>query len=176
MLERIVASVIAASALTVPGSTGPAYAEPVPPPARVVAGIVLKPLAPQWVLPVSRFRLTGEFGDTSYHWNSRHTGLDFAAPSGTAIRSLGAGVVVEAGFDGRYGYKTVVRLKDGTEVWYCHQRAVTVAVGDRVRAGARIGAVGSTGNATGPHLHLEVRPGADPVDPVAWMRARGLRL
>lgn len=175
MLERIVASVLAASALTLPGSTGPAYAAEAPPRYQVAAGTVLKPLPPRWVSPVRGYRLTGRFGDTSYHWRSRHTGLDFAAPGGTPIRSLGAGVVTEAGYDGRYGYKTVVRLKDGTEVWYCHQSSINVSVGDRVRVGQRIGAVGSTGNVTGPHLHLEIRPRTDqPVDPGAWLRARAV--
>lgn len=177
MLERIIASVIAASALTIPGSIGPAHAEAVPPASPVAAGTVLKPLPPRWVVPVRGYRLTGEFGDTSYHWSTRHTGLDFAAPAGTPIRSLASGVVTEAGYDGRYGNKTVVRLQDGTEVWYCHQSAVTVSVGDRVRVGEQIGAVGSTGNVTGPHLHLEIRPRADhPVDPVDWLLARSVRV
>jgi len=175
MLERILASVIAASALTIPGSTGPAHAEAVPAKYQIAAGTVLKPLPPRWVVPVRGYRLTGEFGDTSYHWSTRHTGLDFAAGAGTPIRSLGSGVVTQAGYDGRYGNKTVVRLRDGTEIWYCHQSAVTVSVGDSVYAGQRIGSVGATGNVTGPHLHLEIRPRTDdPVDPAAWLRARGL--
>lgn len=177
MWERLVAGAIAASALMLPGSTGPAYADAVPPTYEVAAGTVLEPLPPRWVVPVRGYRLTGKFGDASYHWSSRHTGLDLAAPYGTPISSLGAGLVIEAGYDGSYGLKTVVRLEDGTEIWYCHQSSVNVAIGDRIRVGQRIGTVGTTGNVTGPHLHLEVRPRADqPVDPRAWLQARGLRL
>jgi len=178
MFERLVASIIAASALTIPGSTGPAHADVVPLPAyEVVAGAVLTPVPPRWVVPVRGYRLTGRFGESSGHWRSRHTGLDFAAAAGTPVRSVGTGVVTATGYDGRYGLVTVVRLGDGTEIWYCHQQSVSVEVGDRVRAGERIGSVGSTGNVTGPHLHLEVRPRPDhPVDPVAWLRARGVRL
>ena len=75
----------------------------------------------RWVLPVGSYDLTGRFGSVSGLWSSSHTGLDFAAPSGTPIRSVADGVVTEAGYDGSYGYKTVVTLPDGSEVWYCHQ-------------------------------------------------------
>ena len=75
-------------------------------------------------------------------------------------------MVSSAGYDGAYGYTTVVTLADGTEVWYCHQDGTTVSVGERLHAGEVLGYVGTTGNTTGEHLHLEVRlPGAGPVDP-----------
>jgi murein DD-endopeptidase MepM/ murein hydrolase activator NlpD len=160
--------------VTVPGSVAPVRAAEVPA-YRVLAGTVLEPLPARWVLPVHSYRLTGRFGETSSLWHTVHTGLDFAAPTGTLIRSLGAGVVLSTGFDGRYGNKTVVRLVDGTEVWYCHQSAISVKPGQAVRVGEPIGYIGSTGNVTGPHLHLEIRPRPDrPVDPDPWLRARGL--
>ncbi len=69
----------------------------------------------------------------------------------------------------------MLTLEDGTEIWYCHQSAFNVSVGDTVRAGELIGYVGSTGHVTGPHLHLEVRPGGgDPVDPDAALRQHGV--
>jgi murein DD-endopeptidase MepM/ murein hydrolase activator NlpD len=143
---------------------------------RVLPGTVLRPLPPSRVLPVHGYRLTGRFGDVSGLWHSIHTGLDFAAPSGTPIRSLATGVVTAVGFDGRYGNKTVVTLADGTEVWYCHQSETDVVRGQWLRPGELLGKVGSTGNVTGPHLHLEIRPAPDrPVDPGAWLRHRGLR-
>jgi len=175
MLHRLLSlGVVALCAVSIPGSSGPAYAEPEPLPAyQVVAGTQLNL---RYVLPVRGYRLTGRFGDSSYLWSSEHTGLDFAAPAGTPIRSLTLGRVTSAGYDGRYGNKTVITLTDGTELWFCHQRAVAVHAGQWVGPGDLIGYVGSTGNVTGPHLHLEVRPTAErPVDPVAWLRARGLR-
>ncbi len=103
------------------------------------------------------YRLTAEFGDYGL-WSHYHTGLDFAAPSGTSIRAIANGVVTSVGYDGAYGNKTVITLEDGTELWFCHQTSFLVNEGDTVTAGDVIGTVGSTGNVTGPHLHLEVRP------------------
>lgn len=166
---------LAISAAAFPAAVEPAAAEQLPA-YRVVPGIVLRPKPPTVVLPAAGYRLTGRFGDRSGLWSSMHTGLDFAAPSGTPLRSISGGVVVSAGYDGSYGNKTVVRLADGTELWYCHEDSVRVRPGESVRAGQIIGTIGSTGNVTGPHLHLEVRPaGGTPVDPLAWLRGRGLR-
>jgi murein DD-endopeptidase MepM/ murein hydrolase activator NlpD len=174
LTRAVVTGLLTASALAFPGSVAPAAADPLPS-YHVLAGTVLRPRPPVVVLPVAGYRLTGRFGDQSGLWSAGHTGLDFAAASGTPIRSIGAGVVVSAGYDGAYGNKTVVRLLDGTELWYCHQTTIEVEVGEQVRPGDRIGTIGSTGNVTGPHLHLEVRPHGDPVDPLTWLRRRGLR-
>lgn len=129
-----------------------------------------------WVLPVDNYRLTNRFGDArSYYSSGYHTGLDFAAPSGTPIRAVAGGTVTSAGYDGSYGNKTVITLEDGTEMWYAHQSSINVSAGDTVAAGDQIGYVGSTGNSTGPHLHLEVRPGAgDPVDPYRALQVNGV--
>jgi murein DD-endopeptidase MepM/ murein hydrolase activator NlpD len=130
-----------------------------------------------WQLPVEAgvYHLTSRFGECSGLWSHCHTGLDFAAPSGTPIHAIAGGVVTSVGYDGSYGNKTVVTLEDGTELWYCHQTSFAVTTGDNVTAGQVIGLVGSTGNVTGPHVHIEVRPGAgDPVDPYAAMLAHGL--
>jgi murein DD-endopeptidase MepM/ murein hydrolase activator NlpD len=128
-----------------------------------------------WQLPVSGYHLTARFGDYSGLWSHFHTGLDFAAPSGTQIHAVANGVVTSVGYDGAYGNKTVITLDDGTELWYCHQTSYTVNVGDVVHGGDLIGYVGSTGNVTGPHLHLEVRPGGgDPVDPYAALVVHGV--
>lgn len=128
----------------------------------------------QWVLPLSGYHLTATFGEYGL-WSHYHTGLDFAAPSGTSIRAIANGVITEVGYDGAYGNKTVLTLDDGTELWFCHQTSFLVSEGDTVTAGDVIGTVGSTGNVTGPHLHLEVRPGAgDPVDPYEAMVVHGV--
>jgi murein DD-endopeptidase MepM/ murein hydrolase activator NlpD len=175
-LTRVmVTGLLAIPVVVLPGASEPVAADPLPL-YRVVPGTVLHPKPPALVLPVVGYRLTGRFGDRSSLWSSVHTGLDFAAPTGTPIRSVAVGRVLSTGYDGPYGLKTVVRLADGTELWFCHQSVVQVQVGEQVRVGQVIGDIGSTGNVTGPHLHLEVHPaGGDPVDPETWLRARGLR-
>jgi murein DD-endopeptidase MepM/ murein hydrolase activator NlpD len=118
-----------------------------------------------WVLPTVGYHLTARFGQVGL-WSSIHTGLDFAAPSGNPIYAIANGVITEAGYDGAYGNKTVETLPDGTEIWYCHQSTIGVSVGDKVIQSSQIGTLGSTGHTTGPHVHIEVRPGGgDPVDP-----------
>lgn len=129
-----------------------------------------------WQLPLTRgsYRLSAEFGQCSLLWAHCHTGLDFAAPSGTPITAVANGVITETSYAGAYGNRTIMTLEDGTELWYCHQTAFEAHPGETVVAGQTIGYVGSTGNSTGPHLHLEVRPGGgDAVDPAQAMAARG---
>ena len=142
-------------------------------PAPVAKRTVIEPIT--WTSPVSGYRITGQFGDVSSMWSSgMHTGLDFAAPSGTPIRSIAAGVVTQASYDGSYGYKTVVTLPDGGSVWYCHQDRLAVHKGQRLAVGQVLGYVGYTGNVTGAHLHMEVRYGGKPVDPRAVLARQGV--
>jgi murein DD-endopeptidase MepM/ murein hydrolase activator NlpD len=129
---------------------------------------------PDWTLPVNGYDLTGRFGAVSGLWSTSHTGLDFAAPSGTPIRSVADGVVKESGYDGAYGYKTVVSLPDGGEVWYCHQNEISVSKGQSLSAGEVLGYVGTSGNTTGSHLHLEIRHGDTPTDPQAYLAEQGV--
>ena len=119
----------------------------------------------KWVLPLASYQLTATFGQYGL-WASYHTGLDFNGNSGDPITSVANGTVTSTGYDGAYGNKTVITLDDGTEIWVCHQTEIYVSVGERVNGGETIGTVGATGNVTGSHLHLEVRPGGGgPVDP-----------
>ena len=130
----------------------------------------------QWVVPVAGYRLTGRFGQSSSLWSTVHTGLDFAGPSGTTIVSLAGGTVKSAGYSGAFGNRTVITLLDGTDVWYAHQSRITVSAGQSVDPGQVIGYTGSTGNVTGPHLHLEIRPGGGgPVDPYTALIAHGVQ-
>ena len=127
-----------------------------------------------WVLPTSPSVTTATFGEYGL-WASYHTGLDFNGYEGQEIMSIANGVVTSVGYDGSYGNKTVVTLEDGTEIWYCHQSSFGVSEGETVSAGEVIGYVGSTGNVTGSHLHLEVRPGGgDPVDPYSAFLVHGV--
>ncbi len=130
-----------------------------------------------WVLPVAGgvYHLTARFGDYSSLWSNFHTGLDFASPTGTPIMAVAGGTITETGYSGAYGNRTIETLPDGTELWYCHQNEFGISVGDSVLPGQVIGYVGSTGNVTGPHLHLEVHPGGgDPVDPFTALEVHGL--
>jgi murein DD-endopeptidase MepM/ murein hydrolase activator NlpD len=172
-LPALLGAMLTTMTVAVPGASAEAPPAPQTQKFTIAKRVVL---SSKYVLPVRGYHLTGEFGDVSGLWSSVHTGLDFATGYGTPIRSVGDGVVVEAGYDGSYGNKTVVRLSDGTELWYCHQTSIAVAVGQKLRAGQVLGYVGSTGNVTGPHLHLEAHPGGGaPVDPYVALAARGLR-
>lgn len=136
----------------------------------------LAELAKSFTLPVSSYTLTAHFGDGGTMWSSGyHTGLDFAAPTGTPLKAIHGGTIKEAGWSGSYGYRTVLELDDGTELWFCHQSSISVSVGQQVSTGQVIGRVGATGNVTGPHLHLEVHPGGGAaVDPLPWLLSKGL--
>jgi murein DD-endopeptidase MepM/ murein hydrolase activator NlpD len=130
----------------------------------------------QWVLPVTGYRLSAGFGAASSLWASGfHTGLDMSGPSGSTIVSVAAGTVKSTGYEGSYGNRTVITLLDGTDIWYCHQSRFAISPGDKVDPGQVIGYTGSTGNTTGPHLHIEVHPGGgDAVDPVPVLRQHGV--
>jgi len=123
------------------------------------------------------YTITGTFGQAGSMWSSGyHTGLDFAAPTGTLIKAIHSGTVTEAGWAGSYGYRTIITLDDGTELWFCHQSSISVSVGQKVATGDVIGRIGATGNVTGPHLHLEVHPNGQStgIDPMTWLRSKGL--
>ncbi|MFD8193451.1 M23 family metallopeptidase [Streptomyces wuyuanensis] len=136
----------------------------------------LAKLAASYSLPTSSYTLTSTYGQAGSMWSSGyHTGLDFAAPTGTPVKAVHGGTIKSAGWSGSYGYRIVLELEDGTEVWYCHLSSMTVGVGQQVSTSETIGRVGATGNVTGPHLHLEVHTsGGDGIDPAAWLRGKGL--
>lgn len=120
------------------------------------------------------YRVAGPYWSKGYH-----TGVDFLVPTGTAVHAAEAGEVVAAGWGGSYGYQVVIRHADGHYTQYGHLSAISVRVGQRVAAGARIARSGATGNVTGPHLHFEVRTGpgfGTDIDPLAYLRARGVRI
>ncbi|MEZ0095875.1 M23 family metallopeptidase [Streptacidiphilus sp. EB129] len=128
------------------------------------------------VAPVPGATTGAGFGQSDSFWAHLHTGLDLTAPTGAPVLAIGAGTVTSAGWAGAYGYRVVETMPDGTELWYCHLSAIGVGSGE-VTAGQPIGRVGATGNAAGPHLHLEVRPaGGEPVDPAGWLADHGLAL
>ncbi|WP_329140256.1 transglycosylase family protein [Streptomyces sp. NBC_00670] len=132
------------------------------------------------VAPVADTSIGTRYHASGSSWSKGyHTGVDFPVPTGTSVRSVAAGHVVSAGWGGSYGYQVVVRHNDGRYSQYGHLSAISVRAGQSVAAGQRLGRSGSTGNATGPHLHFEVRTGpgfGSDIDPVAYLRAGGVRL
>ncbi|BDM73744.1 peptidase [Streptomyces nigrescens] len=136
----------------------------------------LAKLAQSFITPVSSYTLTASFGQAGDRWVADHTGQDFAAPTGTPVKAVHSGTITQAGWAGSYGYRIVLTLDDGTELWFCHLSSMVKTSG-KVSTGDVIGRVGATGNVTGPHLHLEVRPGAgDPIDPMPWLRDHGVNV
>ncbi|NJP75889.1 M23 family metallopeptidase [Streptomyces telluris] len=133
----------------------------------------------RWTRPVTSYQLTAGFGGVGANWANTHSGQDFAVPSGTPVRSIGAGTVVASGCGGAFGISLVVQHDDGWYSQYAHLAATFVTPGQQVRAGQWIGLSGTTGNSTGPHLHFEIRTSPEfgsAVDPVPWLNARGVRL
>ena len=104
-----------------------------------------------------------------------HTGLDFRAASGDPVRATANGKVVTSGWQGGYGRMVEIDHGNGLSTRYGHLSEINVKVGDLIKIGQVIGAVGSTGRSTGPHLHYETRIDGDAVDPQKFLRA-GVRL
>jgi peptidoglycan hydrolase-like protein with peptidoglycan-binding domain len=95
-----------------------------------------------------------------------HAGIDFPVPYGTLVAAGGVGTTIFAGYNREgYGNLVVIQHRLGYTSWYAHLSRITSWVGERVSGGTRIGYVGATGHATGPHLHFEVRYRNVPVDP-----------
>lgn len=119
------------------------------------------------IQPVSYSRISSPYGYRVHpvlHTVRMHTGIDYAAPSGTPIKAAADGVVVFKGWKGGYGHTVMVRHNNGIETLYAHMSAFSTAEG-AVRAGEIIGYVGSSGRSTGPHLHYEARVNGQPVNP-----------
>ena len=96
-----------------------------------------------------------------------HTGVDLSVPTGTPVRAAAAGIVRRASEDGVNGRVVIVDHGHGVTTAYCHNELLLVSAGDRVEAGQVIARSGSTGRATGPHLHYQLELGGKPIDPLA---------
>ena len=119
----------------------------------------------------ARGAMTGWFGEGRR--SHRHAGIDFDGETGDAIVSAGSGVVTHAGAApagyGGYGLMVVVDHGGGVTTLYAHLSRIAVRLGQTVPPGEYLGAMGTTGNVTGSHLHFEVRVGDRPVDPSPWI-------
>jgi len=119
--------------------------------------------------PMPYSRRTSGFGMREhpiFHTQRAHKGVDYAAPTGTPVISVADGVVVESGFSGGFGNMVVVQHNARQSTVYAHLSKVAVRKGQAVKQGENLGAVGSTGWATGPHLHFEFRINGRHVDPL----------
>lgn len=132
-----------------------------------------------WAQPLESPRVSSRFGSRRMHPILRrllpHTGIDYAAPSGTPVRSTGDGVVSSAGRRGGYGTMVEIQHPDGYSTRYAHLSALAsgLAPGTLVRQGQVVGRVGMTGLATGPHLHYEVRRRGQAMDPTRVSASAG---
>jgi murein DD-endopeptidase MepM/ murein hydrolase activator NlpD len=122
-----------------------------------------------WPLPDGTYEIGTPFGQSGSMWSTGfHTGQDFPASIGTTVRAVTSGVV-RVEHPGWAGNLVRIDHGNGLETLYAHLSRVDVADGQQVTAGQQIGAVGTEGNSTGPHLHFEVRLGGDPVNPMPFL-------
>lgn len=149
-------------------------------PANLIAGYVLQPNVPLtpyldggWQRPLgSTGKVTSRFGPRDFPGlDGMHRGLDIAAPMGTEVRAVAAGVVLWAEDNSDFGYGTYILLDHGRglKTRYAHLSASLVRRGQRVARGSLIGLVGATGNTTGPHLHFEVLLHGEATDPEPYL-------
>lgn len=121
--------------------------------------------------PIPFSRVTSQYSVRRFHpilntWRA-HRGIDFAAPAGTPVRSTAHGVLGFSGVRGAYGNLVTIRHAGGLSTYYGHLQDLRpdLRIGQRIRQGETIATVGSTGLATGPHLHYELRRNDVPIDP-----------
>lgn len=120
------------------------------------------------VIPVNG-TVTSRFGTVSSVRSSSHTGLDISTSRGTGIRPIANGTVVFSSYKGSYGNLVIIDHGNGVQSYYAHCNAIYVSNGQAVDTNSVIAAVGSTGNSTGPHLHLEIRINGVPVNPQSYI-------
>ncbi|MDF9814830.1 M23 family metallopeptidase [Streptomyces sp. SPB162] len=132
-----------------------------------------------WVKPVDNYTIGAAFAQAGAHWSHKHSGQDFVVPTGTQVKAVHGGTVVDAGWGGAYGNNIVIKHASGTYTQYGHLSKIEVSVGQTVSTSQEIGRSGSTGNSTGPHLHFEAR--TTPVygsgeEPLAFLHQHGVNM
>jgi len=124
--------------------------------------------------PLAFSRITSSFAmrfDPILQTMRKHQGIDYGAPTGTPVRSVGDGMVEMAGWQNGYGNLVQIKHSNDRTTVYAHLSRIDVRKGQRVEQGAQVGAVGATGWATGPHLHFEFRVKGTQQNPVAMAKA-----
>ena len=124
-------------------------------------------------LPITSYTISTRYGTVNRAHGTPHSGLDLAAPTGTAIYAAASGTVISAttSSGGYSGYGKLIKIDhgNGVQTWYAHCSAILVSAGQTVSAGQQIGKVGTTGYVTGPHLHFEVRINGKTYNPQNWL-------
>ncbi|WP_055595401.1 M23 family metallopeptidase [Streptomyces hirsutus] len=136
-----------------------------------------------WVDPVEQYTISATYAQAGGMWQSAHSGQDFAVPNGTKVMATHGGTVVKAGGNGAgdgpaYGNAVVINHGNGMYSQYAHLSQVNVQPGQVVKTGQKIALSGNTGNSSGPHLHFEIRTGANygtAIDPVKFLRGKGVQ-
>ncbi|WP_242622548.1 M23/M56 family metallopeptidase [Intestinimonas timonensis] len=138
----------------------------------ILSGLDMSAAEPAWVWPVPEYQEVTETFDTRVHpitgKESSHDGVDISAPEGVAVLAVRSGTVAETGWDDTDGNYVLLDHGDGLTTLYGCLSAVSVQTGDAVAQGDVLGAVGQTGAATGPHLHLEAAQDGALYDPLTW--------
>ncbi len=122
------------------------------------------------VFPLTSPRISSKFGKRVHpvhHYTSHHSGIDLAAPKNSHVRAVANGKIIFADTYAGYGKLVTIEHKDGLVSLYGHLEEIRINIGDSVMAGQIIGRVGSSGVATGPHLHFELRKEGKPINPLS---------
>lgn len=183
--------ILVSSAFLLNNAPSPAITKPPPPPLFIAAELdidkevdigrpsrkhIRTPVAPHWLAPLTSYEVTTCY---VYRWGTMHYGIDMSTSWGSSIFSVGSGKVVQAGWDyDGYGYSVTVDHGDGWQTFYAHASRILVKTGQTVGAGSRIALVGSTGDSTGPHLHLGVTryKFGQWTNPKTWLLDRGVSI
>ncbi|MDG9720751.1 M23 family metallopeptidase [Streptomyces sp. DH24] len=152
--------------------------------AKKKAAAAAKKKTASWVDPVKKYRLSAKFAQAGGMWTQKHSGQDYAVPTGTNVMAAHGGTVVKAGGNGAgdgpaYGNAIVIKHGNGTYSQYAHLSRIDVRIGQIVKTGQHIARSGNTGNSSGPHLHFEIRTTPNygsAVDPAAFLRSKGVRV
>jgi len=150
--------------------------------AKKAAKAAAKKKAVSWIDPVKSYKLSASFAANGGMWAHKHSGQDYAVPTGTKVMAAHGGTVVKAGGNGAgdgpaYGNAVVIKHGNGKYSQYAHLSQVDVKIGQVVKTGQKIALSGNTGNSSGPHLHFEIRTTPNygsAVDPVKFLRAHGV--
>ncbi len=137
-----------------------------------------------WVSPVKSYQLSASYAANGGMWASKHSGQDYAVPTGTPVVAVHGGTVVKAGGNGAgdgpaYGNAVVIKHSNGKYSQYAHLSSVNVQAGQVVKTGQKIALSGNTGNSSGPHLHFEIRTTPNygtAINPATFLRANGVNL